>query len=195
MEISQFFKDYGYIITVIIVPVGLWIGSIRYQNRQIRRNARLDLFLRLMAYRKTSTEHREWVIALNQIDVVFQDNQKVRDAWRNYFDSLNPKSQHFENANSFLLDMMSVIALSLGYNNLKQTDIDRVYVPHLFLSERAMKDMIQSEYLRNNLMSDGFSSSIDKEKYIQRLDYLIDNSEPFTSDILKALKNVSCENY
>lgn len=42
-----------------------------------------------MADRKSTPITKEWVDALNTIDVVFQENKKVRHAWREYLDSLN----------------------------------------------------------------------------------------------------------
>ena len=43
-----------------------------------------------MANRK-ATPNKEWVDALNTIDVVFQDDKKVRKAWREYYDSLDER--------------------------------------------------------------------------------------------------------
>ena len=54
-----------------------------------------NLFLTLMANRKANPITKEWVDALNAIDVVFQENYKVRHAWREYLDSLNAQSPHF----------------------------------------------------------------------------------------------------
>ena len=61
--------------------------------------------------------------------VVFQDNKRVRHAWRDYLDSLNQKSAHFDNQNSYKLDLLSEMAEALGYKQLKQTEIDRFYSP------------------------------------------------------------------
>ncbi|MCL2413257.1 MAG: hypothetical protein FWC98_03865, partial [Bacteroidales bacterium] len=91
---------------------------------------------------------KDWTDALNQIDVVFQDNQKIRKAWREYFDSLNSKSPHFDNTNSFLLDLLSEIANSLNYKNLKQTDIDRFYCPQAFENEEVSKEILTKELIR-----------------------------------------------
>lgn len=144
----QFIKDYGYIISVVLVPIGLWIGSIWYQNRLIKRKAKLDLFLKLMANRRKNPISIEWTEALNQIDVVFQKDKQVRLAWRAYYDSLHPKSQHFENQFSFQLDLLSEIAKVLGYTNLKQTEIDRFYSPQFFIDQLNLKQKINQEYLR-----------------------------------------------
>ena len=88
-----------------------------------------------MANRKTTTILKEKVDALNLIDVVFQDDKKVRQAWKDYHNSLNSLSPDFPNNNSFALDLLSEMALSLGYKELKQTEIDRFYEPVQFTKE------------------------------------------------------------
>lgn len=57
-----------------------------------------------MADRKSTPITKEWVDALNTIDVVFQENKKSDMRGREYLDSLNEKSPHFDSSNSFRLD-------------------------------------------------------------------------------------------
>lgn len=61
-------------------PLVAWYITIRYQERKVKEQQKSDLFLTLMAHRKKNPPAIEWVNALNQIDVVFQDNVKVRTA-------------------------------------------------------------------------------------------------------------------
>lgn len=167
---TQFLKDYGYIISVIIIPIGIWIGSIWYQNRQLKIKAKLELFLKLMANRKKNPISIEWADALNQIDIVFQSNKYVRMAWRAYFDSLHPKSQHFDNQNSFRLDLLSEIAKDLGYKNIKQTEIDRFYSPQFFGDKLERQDLIYREYLRVLLKSKSMASELSEDEYHDNLE-------------------------
>lgn len=78
----------GQILAVAIIPIILWVLSIKAQDRKAKKDAQLRLFLTLMADRKSNPITKEWVDALNSIDVVFQNNKKVRRAWREYLDSL-----------------------------------------------------------------------------------------------------------
>ena len=103
MEFIQLLIGIGQILAVAIIPIIIWFGGIKYQNRKAKRDAQLNLFLTLMANRKSNPITKEWVDALNTIDVVFQDNHKVRHAWREYLDSLNEKSPHFQSNNAFFL--------------------------------------------------------------------------------------------
>lgn len=79
----------GQILAVAIIPIIVWWLGIKYQDRKAKKEAQMRLFLTLMADRKSNPITKEWVDALNTIDVVFQDNKKVRHAWREYLDSLN----------------------------------------------------------------------------------------------------------
>lgn len=123
----------------------------------------MHLFLNLMANRKSTPISKEWVDSLNQIDVVFQDNPKVRKAWLSFFDSLHPKSQHFENKNSFQLDLLSEIANSLNYKKLKQTEIDRFYNPQAFEDKESQKELITKETIRILKQTKSFGESLNEE--------------------------------
>ena len=100
------------IASVSLVPLIVWILGVFYQNRKAKKDAQLRVFLTLMANRKSNPITKEWVDSLNIIDVVFQDNRKIREAWKSYLDSLNNKSPHFESNNSYMLDLLSEMALS-----------------------------------------------------------------------------------
>ena len=148
MTLLEFIVSFGQIISVALIPFIIWGVGIKYQNRKAKKDAQLNLFLTLMANRKTNPITKDWVDALNTIDVVFQDNKKVRQAWREYLDSLNERSPHFDNSNSFRLDLLSEMAQSLGYKNLKQTEIDRFYLPRCFDDDYKTKEAILQEMLR-----------------------------------------------
>lgn len=158
MTLHEIIRDYGYIASIVLVPIGIYVHTKWSQDRKTRRQSQHDLFLRLMTYRKTSVDPREWINALNQIDVVFQDSSRIRQLWRDYFDSLHPKSQHFENRNSFMLDLLSEMANYLGYKSIKQTEIDRFYSPVLFNNSYALTDLTQTENLRVLLHSKALGS-------------------------------------
>lgn len=44
----------GQILAVAIIPIIIWSGGIKYQNRKAKRDAQLHLFLKLMANRKAT---------------------------------------------------------------------------------------------------------------------------------------------
>ena len=188
---EQFLKDYGYIISVIIIPTGIWIGSIWYQNRGIKRKAKQDLFLKLISLRKSNSEWREWSTALNQIDVVFQDNKEVRIAWRAYFDSLHPKSQHFEKSNTFMLDLLSEMAKVLKYKDLKQTDIDTYYTPQNILDTKNADDLIRRHILRLLINTEHLGDPSQNNVFQKRIDEMWGDLGTPLQDYLSKLKQES----
>ena len=124
------------VIAVAAIPLIIWLVG----NKQMRKKEKLDakrgLFYTLMKQRKTLYVSPERADALNLIDVVFQDDDKVREAWKNYLISLNPNSAEFQNNNAYLLDLLSEMAQSLGYKSLKQTEIDRFYQPQATIEDK-----------------------------------------------------------
>lgn len=153
------------IISVAIIPIIVWFLGINYQNRKTKKDAQLKLFLTLMANRQKNPISEAWVDALNSIDVVFQNNKKVRAAWREYLDSLDQKSAHFDNQNSYKLDLLSEMAESLGYKQLKQTEIDRFYNPVYFGSQLTRQELLFKEFLRVLMHSKSGSESFSDEEY------------------------------
>ncbi len=164
-ESMQTIIGIGQILAVAIIPVIVWILGIKYQNRKSKREAKQRLFLTLMADRKSNPITKDWVDALNCIDVVFQDNNNVRHAWREYLDSLDEKSSHFSSSNSFCLDLLSEMAKALGYRNLRQTEIDRFYSPKYFGSQMSRQEILFQENLRVLMHSKNCAQGFTEEEY------------------------------
>ena len=173
-EYIQIIIGIGQIIAVAIIPIIVWVLGIKYQNRKAKKDAQLRVFLTLMVDRKSTPITKEWVDALNTIDVVFQENKKVRHAWREYLDSLNEKSPHFDSSNSFRLDLLSEMAVSLGYKNLKQTEIDRFYSPKYFGSQMSRQEILFQENLRILTRSKSCAESFTDEEYEQHYKELME---------------------
>ena len=165
-EYIQIIIGIGQIIAVAIIPIIVWVLGIKYQNRKAKKDAQLRVFLTLMADRKSTPITKEWVDALNTIDVVFQENKKVRHAWREYLDSLNEKSPHFDSSNSFRLDLLSEMAVSLGYK--------RFYSPKYFGSQMSRQEILFQENLRILTRSKSCAESFTDEGYEQHYKELME---------------------
>jgi hypothetical protein len=152
------------IAAVAIVPLIVWWMGVRWQKSKTKNDAKQALFLTLMANRK-ATPNKEWVDALNTIDIVFQDNKKVRRAWREYYDSLDPSSQYNKDTNAFKLDLLSEMANALGYKDLKQTEIDRFYLPNYFSQLQQTQNLLAQESLRVLSHSKSNSESFNDEEF------------------------------
>lgn len=164
----QLLVGIGQILAVALIPIITWFMGVGYQNRHAKRSAKQELFFTLMANRKAAIINKDWVDALNQIDVIFQDDKKVRRAWREYLDSLNENSPHFVNNNSYLLDLLSEMAISLGYKNLKQTEIDRVYSPKAFGDISTQQQKLLQETIRVLSNSESFGISFGEVKNAEK---------------------------
>ena len=107
-------------------------------DKQQKDNAKRNLFLLLFSLRG-SPVHYDFVRGLNQIDVVFEDNQTVLDSWHLHYDSLQIKGQVNQDQIWSLqrANLLSVMAESLGYSRIRQTDMIRDYYPegHQTLSQ------------------------------------------------------------
>lgn len=123
---------------VIAVLVSVWL-----QDRKERRAQKLMILGALIGTRHNPVSD-ETVRALNLIDVVFHDNAKIRQLWREYFDMLS--NQGLENPAGWAqrqkknLEMITEMAKALGYKKtITHLDVDRVYYP-VGLGEQARKN-------------------------------------------------------
>lgn len=97
---------------------------------QQKDNAKRNLFLTLFSLRGSPLSF-DFVRALNQIDIVFEDTQPVLDAWHIHFDSLQIKGivNETEVWNLQRTNLLSAMAVSLGYNRIRETDMMKNYYP------------------------------------------------------------------
>jgi len=166
MDLIETLNDYGGLVQVVTIgsiTILLWIGSIWYQNRDAKKRLKQELFLKLMANRKTEPVTIEWADALNQIDVVFQGSEKVRKAWRNYYESLHEGDSKSQNNHTYKIEMLSMIAMDLGYKNLHQSDIAAFYTPLQLLDDKLHIYTVGQNLLRIMRNSVSFSESVPKK--------------------------------
>lgn len=151
------------VLAVAIIPLVVWLAGNSYEKKRSKIESKRNLFFTLMRNRKSLVTTKDKVDAFNLIDVVYQDDRRVRQAWKDYLDALNPNSPNFQNSNAYLLDLLSEMAQSLGYKELKQTEIDRFYEPQAFIDEWNSSKKIQSELMRVLDSSKSFAESRNKE--------------------------------
>ncbi len=136
------------LLAVLFSPVIAVVITLWYQNRKEKRDAKLRLFITLMAQRKSMPPAYDLVNALNLIDVVFQDHDKVLQLWHEYYDLLCAKPLNLELVDHKYIDMLSEIARVLHYKKLKQTDIDKFYSPVAHGNQAELNYKTQTELLR-----------------------------------------------
>ena len=67
--------------------------------------------------------------------------------------------------------------MSLGYKNLKQTEIDRFYSPKYFGSQMSRQEIMFQEYLRVLMHSRNFSEGFSEEEYQSHYNNLIEKDK------------------
>jgi Family of unknown function (DUF6680) len=127
---------------IIAVGITLW-----WQNRKEKRDAKLRLFTTLMAHRKSMPPSYDFVAALNLIDVVFANHERVVHLWHELYTLFqNPMAS--ETQNHKYIELLSEMASVLGYRKLKQTDIDKFYYPRGHADALNAQIEWQTEWLR-----------------------------------------------
>lgn len=119
------------LVAVVIAPIAaVWIGQ-KLQDKHERRKDKLELFKTLMMSRNGWTV--ESVRALNVLDVVFSDDEKVRAAWKKYYDKLcveNPTDTELKKVQDAQYELLEAMAESLGYKEtITWKTIQKPYSP------------------------------------------------------------------
>ena len=150
MDSSNTTLNFINIIAILLSPIIAVCITLWYQNYKSKRNDKINLFLTLMANRKTFPRPYTVVNSLNTIDVVFHKHNSVLNLWHQYYDSLHQKAEivDWEKQNHLYLDMLTEMARILGYKNLKQTEIDKFYTPIAFGQQYEISQELQNELLR-----------------------------------------------
>jgi hypothetical protein len=136
------------ILAVIIGPIIAVLITLWYQKYKEKQNTKHRVFLTLMAHRKSSPPSFALVEVLNTLDVVFADRTEVIHLWHEYYDLLYTKPPNFQLMGHKYLELLSAIAVDLGYKNLQQTDIDKFYIPQGHVDLFEWRGNIQKELLR-----------------------------------------------
>jgi hypothetical protein len=136
------------IMAIIISPVVAVLITVWLQRRHQIYDAQKNVFFTLMANRKSFPIEKDWVRALNLIDVVFAKQKEITQLWHRYYDLLAEKPRKTEAEAHVYLELLSTIAIHLGYDNLHQTDIDKFYTPQAYADRSATDSDFEREFLR-----------------------------------------------
>ena len=144
-------------VTEVLTLVAIFLGPISavgvtlwWQRRTEQHDAKMKLFLTLMAHRKQFPPSSEWVDSLNVIDVVFSRNPKILELWHRYYDQLHldAATSNYQARDHAYLLMLAAMARTLGYRELEITDIDKFYSPMAHGEQHQLTHNIQAELLR-----------------------------------------------
>jgi hypothetical protein len=136
-------------ITALAIFLGPLTGVIFtywFQSRKDKSAEKHRLFVTLMGERKHLAFSQDMVKALNTIDVVFSNNPVVVDLWHRYY-ALLSQAPGQERDHTWL-ELLTAMATDLGYPRLRQTDLDKFYVPQGHADQLEFQRQIQGELLR-----------------------------------------------
>ena len=133
-------------VAIFLGPLAGVLFTLWFQGRKERMDAKLQLFLALMAERKSLRVSPQLAQALNKIDVVFSNSPKIKILWHKYYDLL---SQHpGQQRDHTWLELLTAMAEELRYSGLSQTDLDKFYVPQGHVYEAEFKQKITQNLAR-----------------------------------------------
>lgn len=133
-------------IAIVLGPLAGVMFTLWFQSRKEKRDAKLNLFLALMAERKALGVSPQVAQALNKIDVVFADVGKVKRLWHEYYAMLH--QQPGEPRNHKWLELLASMAEELGFGTLSQLDLDKFYVPQGHVDDADFQRKVAQQWAR-----------------------------------------------
>lgn len=136
-------------ITGLAIFLGPLLGvlfTLWFQSRKERSDAKHQLFLALMAERKSPQVSPLLAQALNKIDVVFADSAAVKAKWHEYYAMLHQPGG--EPRNHKWLELLTTMAHELGYKNLSQLDLDKFYLPQWHVDDAEFQRKVGLQWAR-----------------------------------------------
>ena len=117
---------------MILIPMAIIYITKQLQEKEQKHNDKMGLFKVLMTYRNLGWS-AEMVHALNMIDIVFSDEQNVRNAWKVYYTTLciqNPNDEQKNDINNAQYDLLNEMATALGYKeDILWDAVQKPYLP------------------------------------------------------------------
>lgn len=130
------------LISTILSGAFATVVTLWWQRRNQLKQEKIRIFTILMSKRYEPTDE-ECVEALNMVDVVFYENVKVREAWRNFKNATEMPESDVK-AQTIIdkhLKMLEVMAENIGYKKIKWDDINQYYYP-VGLSDRKRDEAV-----------------------------------------------------
>lgn len=141
-------KDWINVAAILLSPVIAVLVTLWYQSRKEKRDIKLDIFFTLMENRASLSISDEFVKAINSIDFVFDGDNDIKQGWTAYYNSLSSKNPDPAIQGHLYIDLLSAIATHLGYRSLRQTEIDRYYIPQSHGNDAERQREVSDELLR-----------------------------------------------
>ena len=146
-------KDILNLIAIVVIPIAAVLIGQYLQNRAEIRKDKMQIFKTLMTSRIYGWT-QESVHCLNIIDIVFADDKKVRNAWKDLYDKYcvkDPDEVQLKKIQNAQYKLLETIAQSLGYKGkVTWETIQNPYVPDGM--RRQQQEQAASQQAYNNIL-------------------------------------------
>ena len=146
-------KDILNLIAIIVIPIVAVLIGQHLQNRAEIRKDNMHIFKVLMTSRIYGWT-QESVHCLNIIDIVFSDDENVRNAWKDLYDKYcvqNPDETQLKKIQNAQYKVLDTMANSLGYKDkVTWETIQNPYIPEGL--RRQQQEQAASQQAYNNLL-------------------------------------------
>ena len=146
-------KDILNLIAIIVIPIVAVLIGQHLQNRAEIRKDKMHIFKVLMTSRIYGWT-QESVHCLNIIDIVFSDDKKVRNAWKDLYDKYcvqNPEETQLKKIQNAQYKLLDTMASSLGYKDIVTWEtIQNPYIPEGM--RRQQQEQAASQQAYNNIL-------------------------------------------
>ena len=136
------------IVSVLLSPLFAIQVTKWLDGKSESKNRKIEIFRVLMGQRGMYPRTTEFIIALNQIDIVYYNNQKVLESWKKYFEVTLPNHPEKSEATSYRNDMLLQMAKELDYKNLGSIEIGKYYLTQQRAEELDFQKEYYSEFYR-----------------------------------------------
>lgn len=147
-------KDILNLIAIIVIPIAAVLIGQWLQNRSEKRKDKMQIFKILMTSRIYG-----WTVdsvhALNVIDIIFADDENVRNAWKELHEKYtveNPTETQLNQIKIAQYKLLEEIAKSLGYKKtITWETIQNPYIPDGM--KRQWQEQAKSQQAYNKLLN------------------------------------------
>jgi hypothetical protein len=132
---------------IVAVLIGQFLQD-RKEKRNREYQNKFSIFSTILGLRHSRAGNENFVIAINQIPIVFHKNEKVLKKLdrfiKTHVDPISPTEKVIENLNSDLNDLVLEVAKDLGYSNIDNNVMKSFYYP-AWSFYRHQSDLIYNE--------------------------------------------------
>lgn len=136
-----------FLSAIVAVLIGQYLQDRKSKRDRIYQN-KFSIFATILGLRHSKASNEQFVIAINQIPIVFHDNKELLSKLdrfiKTHVDLISPKDRVIENLNSDLNDLVLEMAKDLGYSNIDNNVMKSFYYPDASYF-RYQSDLIYNE--------------------------------------------------